>query len=385
MRLMYLKHRRGRGYETLVKEVADSISWRRFCRLGLAASVPHPTTLLKLTRRFGPGVVEELNAVLLRAAVERRVLRSRRLRVDMTVMEADVRYPTDSGLCAHAVSRLVRAVRRVQGAGLAVGTRCRNRGRSVGKVIRRISHTLGRMGGREVVDRLTAEVHELAVATAKSAARVLREARQTMDAGIETGQAAVTKLGVELERAERVIAQTSTRLSGERTIPDRVVSLCDVDARPIQRGKLPRRTEFGYKVSIADTPEGLVVAHHVYTGSPADADTLQLAVATAKATGMRVKTVFADRGYGNSIADQALAAEGIQDKVIPRHGRADPVLATRSWKRRYRFRCGCEGRTSHLKRRHGLDRTRFKGHVGAQLWAGYGILAHNLDRMAVLQ
>jgi transposase, IS5 family len=73
--------------------------------------------------------VEELNDALLRAAVERRVLRSRRLRVDTTVMEADVRYPTDSGLCAHAVSRLTRAVRRVQEAGLAAGTRCRDQAR----------------------------------------------------------------------------------------------------------------------------------------------------------------------------------------------------------------------------------------------------------------
>ena len=385
LRLMYLKHRYELGYETLVKEVADSFSWRQFCRLDLAGSVPHPTTLLKLTRRLGPGVVEELNAALLRAAVERRVLRSRRMRVDMTVMEADVRYPTDSGLCAHAVSRLVRAVRRVKEAGLAVKTRCRNRTRSVGKVIRQISHTLGRAGGREVIDRLTGEVHRLAVATAGEASRVLREAKRMIEAGTEAGVVAADRLHEELERVERVIAQTTRRLEGERTIPDRLISLSDLDARPIQRGKQPRRTEFGYKVSIADTPEGLVVAHHVYVGNPADAETLQLAVATAKATGMRVKTVFADRGYGNSVGDQALAAEGIEDKVIPRRGRADPVQATRSWKRRYRFRCGCEGRISHLKRRHGLGRTRLKGYAGAQVWAGYGVLAHNLDRMAALQ
>ncbi len=106
LRLMYLKHRYSLGYETLVKEVADSLSWRRFCRLALDGDVPHSTTLVKLTRRFGPEIVAELNQAVLQTAVERRLLRSRRLRVDTTVMEADVRYPTDSGLCAHAVSRL---------------------------------------------------------------------------------------------------------------------------------------------------------------------------------------------------------------------------------------------------------------------------------------
>src|SRR5579859_550384 len=147
LRLMYLKHRYGMGYETLVKEVADSLSWRRFCRLGLDGEVPHSTTLMKLTRRFGVEIVEELNGELLRQAVERRVLRSRRLRVDTTVMEADVRYPTDSGLCAHAVGSLARAVRAVKCAGLALRTSFRDRRRSAGKIVRRLSHALGRRGG----------------------------------------------------------------------------------------------------------------------------------------------------------------------------------------------------------------------------------------------
>src|SRR2546428_9631713 len=69
LRLMYLKHRYGLGYETLVEEVSDSISWRRFCRIALDKPVPHPTTLSKATRRFGPEIVEELNRALLERAV----------------------------------------------------------------------------------------------------------------------------------------------------------------------------------------------------------------------------------------------------------------------------------------------------------------------------
>src|SRR5438128_10626056 len=53
LRLMYLKHRYGLGYETVVAEDSDSISWRRFCRIGLSERVPHPRTVLRLTRRFG--------------------------------------------------------------------------------------------------------------------------------------------------------------------------------------------------------------------------------------------------------------------------------------------------------------------------------------------
>ena len=113
LRLMYLKHRYGLGYETLCREVSDSFTWRRFCRIALDGRVPDPTTLMKLTKRLGPGLLEELNAELLSLAVERKVLRSRRLRVDSTLVESDTRYPTDSGLCAHAVSRLTRLSRRV--------------------------------------------------------------------------------------------------------------------------------------------------------------------------------------------------------------------------------------------------------------------------------
>jgi IS5 family transposase len=384
LRLMYLKHRYGLGYETLVKEVADSLSWRRFCRIGLGASVPHPTTLMKLTRRFGPGIVEQLNEALLKAAVEQRVLRSRRVRIDTTVMEADIRYPTDSGLCAHAISRVSRAVRRVKAVGLAARSRFRDRRRAAGKVIRNVSHSLGRSRGRAAIDRLTGEVHRLAKTTLDEARHVLSNAQRGLRRRPRPGQGWVARLADEIERAERVIKQTTRRLAGERIIPDRVISLADTDARPIRRGKPQRPTEFGYKVSIADTPEGFVVSHQVYIGAPADTDTLGPALDGAQATGMRMRTVLADRGYGNEVADRILASHGISDKVVPRVGAAAPVERTRAWRRRYRFRAGAEGRISHLKRRHGLSRTRLKGHTGATIWAGYGVLAHNLDRMVAL-
>ena len=94
---MFLKHHYGLGYETLCREVSDSLTWQRFCRVPLDGRIPDPTTLIKLTRRLGPELVEELNAERLSLAIERKVLRSRRLRVDTTVVESDTRYPTDSG------------------------------------------------------------------------------------------------------------------------------------------------------------------------------------------------------------------------------------------------------------------------------------------------
>jgi len=57
LRLMFLKFRYRLGYESLCREVSDSIMWRRFCRIPLDGVVPHPTTLMKLTTRCGATAV----------------------------------------------------------------------------------------------------------------------------------------------------------------------------------------------------------------------------------------------------------------------------------------------------------------------------------------
>ena len=125
LRLMFLKFRYGLGYESLCREVSDSITWRRFCRIPLEGSVPHPTTLMKLTTRCGAAAVEGLNEALLAKAAEAKLLRTNRVRVDTTVVPSNVAYPTDSGLLAKAVRRIGAAGRRIQAAGGAVRTRLR--------------------------------------------------------------------------------------------------------------------------------------------------------------------------------------------------------------------------------------------------------------------
>jgi IS5 family transposase len=383
LRLMYLKYRYGLGYETLCKEVADSFTWRRFCRIEIDGRVPDPTTLMKLTKRLGPVLLEELNAELLALAVERKVLRSRRLRVDTTLLEADIRRPTDSGLCAHAVSRLTRLVKRIQRAGLAPRTRLRDRRRSVGKRVRALSAQRGR--GRQslpVIDRLTGEIAQRARQTVREAQAVFRNARRRCRSQTP-GAALVEQLGRELAAAEQVLAQTDLRLAGQRTIPNRRVSLVDGDARPIRRGNPAEPTEFGYKARVADVKEGFVIVDVPTRGSPEDGGLLEGAVKKAKAAGMRVGTVYGDRGFGTSTVDAALARESVRDAVIPRQQRPAPIEATRAWKRRYRFRNGLEGRISQLKRK-GLARTRLRGLAGAQTWVGGVALAHNLQRMALL-
>jgi IS5 family transposase len=180
-----------------------------------------------------------------------------------------------------------------------------------------------------------------------------------------------------------VLAQTEQRLRGERTITDRRVSLVDPDARPIRRGSPRKPTEFGYKARVADTAEGFVLVELPERGNPADDTLLEDALAKAKAAGMQVRTVLADRGFATATADEALARQQVRDSVIPRRQRAAPIEHTRAWRRRYRYRNGIEGRISQLKRK-GLARTRLRGLSGAQTWVSGIALSHNLQRMALL-
>src|ERR1700682_2524295 len=133
LRLMFLKFRYGLGFESLCREVSDSIPWRRFCRITLDGAVPHPTTLMKLTTRCGSTVVDGLNEALLAKAAEAKGLRTGRVRVDTTVVPANVCSPTDSGLLAKAIRRISTAGQRIHNAGGAGWTRLRDRSRAAGE------------------------------------------------------------------------------------------------------------------------------------------------------------------------------------------------------------------------------------------------------------
>lgn len=116
LRLMYLKHRYNLGYETLVQEVSDSLTWRRFCRIDLDAKVPDSTTLIKARQRYGDRLTDRLNETLLLSLKEKQVLKTRKLRIDTTVVESDVHHPTDASLLQDGVrvmTRLMRQARKV--------------------------------------------------------------------------------------------------------------------------------------------------------------------------------------------------------------------------------------------------------------------------------
>jgi len=148
LRLMFLKFRYRLGYESLCREVSDSISWQRFCRIPFGTRVPHPTTLMKITTRCGEGAVIGLNEALLAKAAGQKLLRTDKVRADTTVVTAAVAYPTDSGLLAKAVGSVARTITRIHRAGGATRTRARDRSRSAGRRARSIASKLRLRGAQ---------------------------------------------------------------------------------------------------------------------------------------------------------------------------------------------------------------------------------------------
>jgi len=393
LRLLYLKHRYQLGYRTLCREVADSISWRRFCHIPLDQPVPHPTTLVKLVGRAGPKTIEQLNHALLAKLAGERVLRCRKLRIDTTVVEADIDHPTDADLLEHAVRTLGGLVRRVHARGAATRTLFRDRSRAAGRRLKQISRTLRRRTGQAPaeIDRLTAQVAQIARRTLAQAERVARNARRAL--GRRPGDGRLERLVARLEetttQTHRLLDQTRQRLCGNRVIGDRLISLADPDARPIRKGKPHKPTEFGYTVLLAEDERGFVADHQLSKGNPADAPQLLPAVhRVAALRGRPPATVVADRGFGFAANDRALAELGVRRIGLQRTGTPSrtrrELEQTRAFKRMRNWRVGIEARISHLKRSFGLRRTRLRRLAGAQTWVGLGIFAYNLQRMTVV-
>ena len=400
LRLMFLKFRYRLGYESLCREVADSISWQRFCRIPFGTRVPHPTTLMKITTRCGDGAVAGLNEALLAKAAAAKLLRTDKVRADTTVVEAAVAYPTDSGLLAKAIGTMARTVARIKAAGGAKRTRSRDRRRSAGQRARSIAAKLKLRGeqhrdqAQAAVRRITGELAGIAEHTMREATAVIRNARRALRTA--TGQRkgrlhrAINDLDTLVGRTEHVVAQARSRLAG--VMPEsanRLVSLHDVQARPIRKGRLGKPVEFGYKAQIVDNTDGVILDHTVEIGNPHDAPQLAPAIERITArTGRTPRAVTADRGYGEASVERDLTDLGVRRVAIPRKGK--PTAARREFEHRRAFRdkvkwrTGSEGRINHIKRSYGWNRTELTGVNGARTWCGHGVFAHNLVKIGTL-
>jgi IS5 family transposase len=333
-------------------------------------------------------VAELTRALIVKATREKR-FRARAVRIDSTVIEADIKHPTDAGLASQGVRALAREGRKLQKLVAEKRTRVRDRSRAMGKKLRGIARTIRRRSGeaKGEVLKLTQETGELLERSVKEARRLAAAARRrARGRGARTKLTAARRLEELAGRCEKVARQIRQRVAGEK-ITDRIVSLADPDARPIRKGKIGKPTEFGYVSQLAEVTEhtkrgarGLILPASHQVGNPSENTLLPDTITELTRLGISPREVAVDGGFQPTPTNAALAELGPKTVFIAGH--QEP--ASRRTKRRLaRYRTGAEGRISHLKRRYGLDRSRLKGDEGERIWTEWAILAYNTDTLAV--
>jgi IS5 family transposase len=386
LRLMVLKRKYNLGYESLIKEVGDSITWRLFCRIAIDEEMPDPSTLIYARKRYGDEVVEQLNEALLQKLKEKEVLKHRKLRTDTTVVESDIHHPTDATLLQDGVRVITRLVRKIRKVASHAAQDFQDRTGEIKEKILSIAKVLRRRSREswEEVDRITESVIEVTQAVVEQAKAVVEKIRNT---GKRMGEQSQERLQGAIALTEKLIHQAKQVVSGTRTLPKRIVSFFDPQARPIKKGKLAKGTEFGYKVRVDETESGFVTGYAVYGGNPAD-DTLLIEAVEAhiETFGSAPNAVATDRGFSSRKNETAVMALGVKRASLPRKGKksqARTEYENQPWfKDLQRYRAAGEAKISLLKRKYGLGRSRYRGLVGSKSWVGFGILTHNLDRAA---
>jgi IS5 family transposase len=390
LRLLLLKHMRNWSYHILEREVRANLVYRQFTRVG-AQKVPDAKTLGRLAIALGPQIIEQIHRRVIAIACEQRIVRGRRLRVDTTVVETDIHYPTDSSLLGDGVRVLTRAMKRIAQIAGRAGTRLRDRTRAVGYQVRQIARS-SRSRVPQGQERLKACYRKLLYHTARVLGQAKRFAEEVAT-GRKSARSLVQQIGLEAHRAylqrmipllRQVMHQTRERIfKGNTHVPGKLVSLFEPHTEVIRKGKAAKPTEFGKMVKIQEAEAQIVTHYEVYDTRPSDCDLLLPAIALhEKLLGRAPYLVTADAAFFSQRNEDTAHAGGVKRVAIPNRSTKSKQRKRLEKKRWFRnaqkWRTGCEGRISLLKRRHGLNRCRYKGLPGIQRWVGLGVIADNL-------
>jgi transposase, IS5 family len=391
IRMLILKHLFDWSYDDLEQEVRANLVYRAFTRLD-AETVPDAKTILKIAGALGPEVIEQLHRQVVDVAQRAGVTRGRRFRIDTTVVETNVHYPTDSTLLQDGVRVLTRTMGR---ASTALGDepgRVRNRVRSVTRDVLRIGYHARSPKTRDAMVETYRKLMATTRAVVRDADTMVRRLAQRQRTATATTAAVLHRAQQQLRQMRplvtRVIAQTRARLVGGDThVPDKVLSLFEPHTTTIRKGKIAKPNEFGNLVTIQEAEHQIITAYEVHAGRPADVTLWTPALDRHQAIFDRAPDLAAgDRGFSSAANEQAATQRGVRRVILPRRGPKAPARRAyerQAWFRRgQRWRVGCEGRISVIKRRHGLRRCRYHGTRGMARWVGLGVIADNLINIA---
>jgi IS5 family transposase len=390
LRLLLLKHIRNWSYEVVEREVRANLVYRSFTRIG-GGKVPDDTVMNKWALTLGPEVIEELHKRVVTIAQEKKIVEGRKMRVDTTVVETNIHYPTDSSLLGDGVRVLTRAMKRIATIAGNVGAKLRDRSRSVKYRILEIGRAARSKGGTGK-EKLQQGYRKLLEATSRVVGQAKRFSGE-IASGVKKSsdvfqQAAMEGLRKELDtmapRVQQVMQQTRARvLGGDTHVDGKLVSIFEPGTEIIRKGKASKPTEFGKMVKIQEAENQMIICYEVFEKRPSDSTLLVPAIESHEEQLGRVPNlVAADAAFYSASNEKTAHEKGVKRVCIPNRNTKSADRKKEQKKPWFRdgqkWRTGCEGRISVMKRRHGLNRCRDKGDRGMQRWVGLGVIGDNL-------
>lgn len=380
-------------YRELRRRIADSPPLRQF--VGLRSNkVPQHHAFQRAFARIRPATLREINRLVVARAAAQGLVTGRRLRIDATVVESDILYPTDGGLLSDTVRVLCRLTGRLSKLAPGCADDFHDHTRAAKKRAYEI-HRLSRRRKKSVTGekekyRALLKLAKAAVAESRAAekrAAVARTSNLLDDAAIEGIRQEIRHFAA---LGDRVISQARRRIFQGEKVPaaEKIVSIFEPHTDIIVRNKARKPVEFGHKVFLAELGEGLVELYEVAEGSPADAPWLSGALEEHRRIfGRAPEILAADRGFYTAENVRILHEAEVTTEAIPYKGHSRSVERTAyqrtpEFKDAQRFRCGVEGRISVLARGRGMDRCPLRGREHFDLFVGAAILANNLKKIA---
>jgi transposase, IS5 family len=390
LRLLILKHIRNWSYEVLEREVRANLVYRDFTHVG-GAKTPDAKTMGRWGVALGPQVLKQVHERIVKISRDKGVTAGRRMRVDTTVVETDIHHPTDSTLLGDGVRVLTRTMWKITKIVGAAGTKLRDRSRSVKFRLLEIGR-VARAKGPINQDKLKRRYGQLLDATSRVVGQAKRFCEE-IAGGVKHSTSALKQLVLESLRQEldemrsrvrQVMKQTRARIfRGNTRSEGKLLSLFEPSTEVIRKGKAGKPNEFGKMVKLQEAENQIIIDYEVYARRPYDSDLLVAAIETHQALlGRTPRLVAADAAFYSAKNEVAAKAKGVKRVCIPNRSTKNLERKREQRKRWFRsgqkWRTGCEGRISVVKRRHGLDRCRYKGYVGMNRWVGLGVIADNV-------
>ena len=397
LRMLVLKHMHNYSFEDLTREVRANLVYREFTRVG-GGKTPDDKSMGRLARQLRPEVIRQIHDRVVAMAKEEKIVQGRRMRVDTTVVETNIHYPTDSSLLGDGVRVLTRVMQKIGSIAGEAGAQLRDRSRSVQLRVLDIARA-----ARSKVPQSQEKLKKAYGRLLDSAGRVMGQAKrfsQEIADGIKRSadilqQAALQGLRKEIDtmlpRVKQVIQQTKARIWGGDTHAEgKILSLFEPSTEVIRKGKAGKPNEFGKMVQIQEAENQIVIDYEVYEQRPNDSDLLIPSIeAHQEKLGCTPRLAAADAGFYSAKNEQAAKDKGVKQVCVPSRSTKSAERKREQKQRWFRngqkWRTGCEGRISVLKRRHGLNRSRYKGDDGMKRWVGLGVIADNLINIGRLK